>query len=488
MAKDDLCYLPATEALALFRARKLSPVELMKAVIARAQAVEPKINAFTYRYFDEALAKAKKAEARYMATDGRPRSLEGIPFAVKDEAYIKGKPTSNASLILGDKIATTTSPEIERILKAGAIVHARTATPEFSCLGQTWSRLWGVTRNPWNVEYTPGGSSGGSGASLAAGTTTLASGSDIGGSIRIPASCNGVVGFKAPYGRIPQDPPFNLDVYCHSGGLARTVADMALIQNAMAGPHPHDIVSIRPKLRIPPVDRLEGIKGWKVAYSVDLGYAEVDKDVAKNTMDAVAAFKAAGATVEQVDLGWTWSVLSTAMNHLGHIFGVAIGQHLRTNRWMMTSYARKWAEEAQHSTSADFFQSLVGAAEMYETLGPILEKYDVFVCPTTALSAVRADLDPTRETVQINGKTVDSTLGWVLTYPFNVMSRCPVMSVPSGFDRNGVPTGLQIVGRTYDDVRVFRAAAAYEQVKPWLGPKARPRVEAMNRRPSKRPS
>ncbi|MGH6719785.1 MAG: amidase, partial [Alphaproteobacteria bacterium] len=297
------------------------------------------------------------------------------------------------------------------------------------------------------------------------------------GSIRIPASCCGVVGFKAPYGRVPQDPPFNLDVYCHSGGLARTVADAALIQNTMAGPHPQDIATLRPKLSIPEVTKLGLIKGWKVAYSIDLGYAEVDKDVAKNTRDAVALFKSLGATVAEVDLGWTLSVLATAMNHLEHIFGAYIGRHVREHRYEMTTYARAWAEAARHSTPTDFYASLTGAAKMYETLGPILDAYDVFVCPTTALAAVRADLDPTKEEVRINGKPVDPVLGWVLTYPFNVMSRCPVMSVPSGFDRNGVPTGIQIVGRTYDDVRVFRAAAAYEKARPWLGPKARPWID-----------
>ncbi|MEX2647604.1 MAG: amidase [Alphaproteobacteria bacterium] len=482
MAKDDLCYLSAGEALAQFRARKLSPVELMKALMARAEAVQPKINAFTFTYFDEALAQAKAAEAKYMKTDARPRPLEGIPFAVKDEGWIKGKVTSSGSLITKDFVAPRTSPEIERMLRAGVIVHARTATPEFSCIGQTWSRLWGVTRNPWNTDYTPGGAAGGSAAAPAAGTTTIVSGSDIGGSIRIPASCCGVVGFKPPYGRNPQDPPFNLDVYCHSAGLARTVGDMALIQNTMAGPHPHDIATIRPKLRIPDVAKLGPIKGWKVAYSIDLGYAEVDKDVAKNTRDAVAAFKSLGATVEEVDLGWTLGVLATAMNHLEHIFGAYIGRHLRDHRYEMTTYARQWAEAARHSTPSDFFASLLGAGEMYRTLGPILDKHDVFICPTTALSAVRADLDPTKEEVRINGKLVDPVLGWVLTYPFNVMSRCPVMSVPSGFDRNGVPTGIQIIARTYDDVRVFRAAAAFEKAKPWLGPKARPWIDTRGRK------
>ena len=177
MNQTDLCYLSATEALALFKAKKLSPVELLEALIARAEKVEPTINAFSFEYFDEAMELAREAEQRYV--DGSPRPLEGIPLAVKDESYIEGKVTTNGSLLLKDSVAGTTSLIIERLLDAGAVVHARTATPEFSIAGVTWSKLWGVTRNPWNPEITPGGSSGGSGAALAAGITTLANGSDI---------------------------------------------------------------------------------------------------------------------------------------------------------------------------------------------------------------------------------------------------------------------------------------------------------------------
>ncbi|MGI9464915.1 MAG: amidase, partial [Aestuariivirgaceae bacterium] len=246
MSDLDLCYLPAATALALFRQKKLSPVELMRAVIKRAEEVEPAINAFTYTYFDEALAAARKAENKY-ASGKRTRALEGLPIGIKDESYIKGKPTSNGSLTMKDFVADTTSIVNERILKAGGIVHARTATPEFSCAGYTHSRLWGVTRNPWNREFTSGGSSGGSSASLAAGTSAICTGSDIGGSIRIPAGTCGLIGYKPPYGRNPDDPPFNLDFYCHTGPLARTVADAALLQNVMCGPHPTDIASLRPK-------------------------------------------------------------------------------------------------------------------------------------------------------------------------------------------------------------------------------------------------
>jgi Asp-tRNA(Asn)/Glu-tRNA(Gln) amidotransferase A subunit family amidase len=463
---DDLHYLSASEAIALFKARKLSPVELMQAVIDRAEKVEPRINAFTFSHFERALDQAKQAEVRYGKADGRVRALEGIPLVVKDEAAIKGERTTSGSLIHKDHVDTATSYTIERLLRAGAIVHARSTAPEFSCAGVTHSRLWGVTRNPWNLEYTPGGSSGGSAASLAGGTTTLATGSDIGGSIRIPASCCGVVGFKPPYGRVPQEPPYNLDFYCHEGPLARTVSDCALMENVIAGPHPKDIVSLRPKLRIP--SELKDIRGWRIAYSIDLGYCEVDREVAKNTESALDVFRGLGCSVEEVDLGWTWTTLSAAMNHLGHLFGTLVASELGRNRLLLTNYAREFGEFARTTSAEDFLDAMSVVGEMYQTLGPILDKFDAFICPTNALAAVPADHDSTVSGVQINGVDVDPMLGWVMTYPFNMLSRCPVMSVPSGRVGTGVPSGIQIVGRSYDDVRVFRAAAAYEKARGWF--------------------
>jgi amidase len=456
---DELHYLSATEALALFRARKLSPVELLDSLARRAERVEPRINAFTENFFERGLEQARRAEARY-ARGRRTRPLEGVPVAVKDEALVAGQRTTFGSLALKDYVAGSTSPAIERLLRAGAIVHARTAAPEFSCAAVTHSRLWGVTRNPWNPDMTPGGSSGGSGASLAAGTTTLATGSDIGGSIRIPASCCGVVGFKPPYGRVPQDPPFNLDPYCHEGPLARSVADCALVQNVVAGPHPADHATLRPKLRVPP--RLAGIAGWRVAWSPDLGYSPIDPDVQSNTRAALDVFRDLGCHVEQVETGLSEVVPAAALHHLAHLFGTWVAGEVERHGGLLTSYARSFAELARTSTAADLLHSLEVAAAAHAALGPILEAHDVFVCPTTALPAVSADHDPARDEVHVAGVAVEPVLGWTLTSPFNMLSRCPVMSVPSGRARNGVPTGIQIVARSYDDVRVFRAAAAYE--------------------------
>ncbi len=459
MSNLDLCYMPAAEALRQFKAKKLSPVELMEATIRRAEATKKKINCLTYTHFDEAMALARKAEAKY-ARGARTGALEGLPIGIKDESYIKGKPTSGGSLIMKDYVADHTSPQNARILKAGGIVHARTATPEFSCAGYTWSRLWGVTRNPWNPKFTPGGSSGGTAASLASGTSSIATGSDIGGSIRIPASTCGLVGYKPPYGRNPDDPPFNLDFYCHTGPLARTVEDAIILQNVMSGPSPTDISTLRPKLTLPTT--YKPINGWKIAFSMNLGFFEVDPEVQKNTLAALAVFRSLGATVEEVDLGWTHETLDAGIAYLKHIFGASLSRLLKKHGKDMTTYARQFAELGRSSKATDYVATLDVANKMYATLGPILEKYDVLICPTTALAAVPADFDHTTDTVKVNGKVVNPSLGWVMTTPFNMMSRCPVLSVPSGHAKNGVPTGIQIVGRTYCDADVFRAAMAYE--------------------------
>ncbi|MGR3802662.1 amidase [Marinibacterium profundimaris] len=477
MTQDELCYLTADDAIAAFTARTLSPVELMEAVIARCEAVQPALRPFTYSFYDEAMQEAGAAEARYAA--GAPiGSLDGLPVGIKDEAWIKGRPVSNGSLILKDFVADATSTGNARILAEGAIAHVSTATPEFSAAVVTWSELWGVTRNPWNPQMTPGGSSGGSAAALAAGCAPLCTGSDIGGSIRVPSSTCGLVGFKPPYGRNPEAVPFNLDFYCHTGPMARSVRDVIRLQNVMAGPSPTDIASLKPKLVLP--TDYAPIKGWKIAYSPDLGLFQVDPEVRRNTEAALDVFRDLGATVEEVDLGWPPDALQAGSAYLNHLFGGHIAQLFAEHGAKMTSYVRKICEASQASTAQDFVGSLDVAGAMYATLGPLLERYDLLVCPTTALPAVPADFDPASDSVSVNGVEVDPMLGWVMTTPFNMLSRCPVLSVPSGHASNGVPTGIQLVGRTYCDGDVMQAGLAYETaLGGWFAtPDARPALPA----------
>jgi aspartyl-tRNA(Asn)/glutamyl-tRNA(Gln) amidotransferase subunit A len=462
----ELCYLPAAEALRLFRDRQLSPVELTEAVIARAESVEPRINAFAETYYEQALDQAKEAEARYSGRGEPPRPLEGLLVAVKEEAPIAGQRNTLGSLPLRDVIADHTAVFVQRILDAGGIVHARTTTPEFSCAPITWTRLWGVTRNPWHTDYSPGGSSGGSAASLAAGTTTLATGSDIGGSIRIPASFSGIVGFKPPYGRVPEVEIFNLDHYCHEGPLARTVTDCALLENVIAGPHPSDVASLRPKLEIPA--ELSGVEGLRIAFSPDLGCYKVDADVAVNTRAAADRLRAAGAAVDEVVLPWRLEDVNRAASiHFGMIFGPSVRELYEQHADDLTSYARQFVADSDKISKDDFVAGLELEARIYAPLGALLEEYDALICPTFAVPALPAEYD-VGDALAVNGQVCANWMDVLMTVPFNIASRCPVLSVPSGRSRDGVPTGVSVVGRTYDDVTAFRVAAAHEARFPWL--------------------
>ncbi len=474
---EDLCYLSATEALRRFRSRDLSPVELMEAVIARAEVVEPTINAFAFTRYEEAIREARAAETRYARRGEPPRPLEGIPLAIKDETAVAGQPMTNASLLFADDVAEETSPYAARMLDAGAIQHARSTAPEFSCAGFTHSRLHGVTRNPWNPEFGCGGSSGGSGASLAAGSTTLAAGSDIGGSIRIPASFCGVVGFKAPYGRVPVEPPFNLDSYCHNGGLARTVADMALFQNVLAGPHPMDVFSLRPRYELP--SDLAGVEGLRVALSPGLGSYPLDPEVERNAQAAADALRAAGAIVEEVDLVVdSDDVRRAAAMHFTANFGAWVGSVTAERRELATGYAIAFVEQfARDSEGMTVPDGLDCEVRVWTPIAAVLERYDALLCATCGTRGLIAGDDYADHGLEVGGVDVPFYFQSLLTPVFNIASACPVLAVPSGVATNGVPTGVQIVGRTYDDVTPFRLGAALERERPWLHERsARPRL------------
>jgi Asp-tRNA(Asn)/Glu-tRNA(Gln) amidotransferase A subunit family amidase len=469
----ELHYLSATEALQAFRARTLSPVELMEAVLARADKVDGTINALCHRFDERALDQAREAEQRYMGNGEPPRPLEGIPMAVKEEEAVAGEPWTQGSLIYKDEIAQHNSPFAERILDSGAIIHARATAPEFSCAGFTHSKLWGVTRNPWNPDFAVGGSSGGSGAALAAGTATLASGSDIGGSIRIPASFNGVVGLKPPYGRVPQDPPFNYDIFCHVGPMARTIADCALFQNAVSGAHPRDHVSVRHHVDLP--TQFAPIDGLRVAVSVDLGDWPVDPEIVANTLQTAAALRAAGAVVDEVDLSVPRELVLRAVSiHFNLIFAALVDKEIKAHGDLMNDYALDFAERSRsESAGAGLLDEYNLLAQIYEPVGALLEQYDVLVCPTIGTRGLAAGDSYVGHGLTVGGIEVDHYFDSIMTAPFNAMSRCPVLAVPSGFADNGVPTGVQLVGRTYDDETVFRVGAALERVQPWFDTPAR---------------
>ena len=350
----ELCYMTATEAIDRFKSKDLSPVELIDQLIARIESTNPSLNAFTYTFFDRARNQATKAENLF-AGDKEVRPLEGVTIVIKDYHDVEGEITTYGSRMFEHHVSEKSAPTVQRLLGAGAILLARTTTPEMAYAPMTRSDLWGITRNPWNVDYSPGGSSGGSASAVAAGMTTLAAGTDGGGSIRIPSSCTGIFGYKPPFGRNPIDIAAPRESLIHFGPMPRRVDDAVLMQTVTSGPHPDDMCSIRPKYELP--SQLEAIKVWKIAFSMDLGYYEVDEEVKANTKNALEIFKSLGAEVTEVDVGWNFSSLDawTTMWE-GAFWGLQQDAYPRW-KYEMDGFVREILERGSQHRAGRYYRS-----------------------------------------------------------------------------------------------------------------------------------
>ncbi|MRH87633.1 amidase [Nocardia sp. SYP-A9097] len=465
---DDLVYLDATDALRLFAARALSPVELMRAVIERTEKVEPAINAFTERLFDEAMTQAEQAERRYLGKDGgAPRPLEGLPIAAKEKHAMAGRSLTEGSLVNEGVVAEENAPVIDRIINAGGIIHARTTTPEFSVAPFTRSRMWGITRNPWNPYFSTAGSSGGSGAALASGTATLATGSDIGGSTRLPAALNGVVGFKAPYGRVPGAGVMPNDHYRGDGPMARSVADTVLLQNVLAGPDPRDHTSIAPKYVLP--NDFDDVAGMRIALCIDLGEYRVHPEMVANTRATAQALAEAGAIVTEIELPWTHlDILTAQSGHFGTLLGPLVAELTDGKRALVSDYTAAFLDlTAQAREHISYLDSLRAEKRLQLQLAAAMTGFDALLCPTTAVPGWPADDQSPGDRLIVHGEDVGESFWAAMTMPFNITNRCPVLNVPSGHSEWGIPTGVQVVGHPYDDATVFRIGKALEQLRPW---------------------
>ncbi|KUJ84527.1 amidase [Microbulbifer flavimaris] len=472
---EDLCYLEACEAIQLFRKGEVSPVDILRAQAERIESCGTEINAFTALHFERALEQARKAETAYLSGTARP--LEGVNSVIKDETFLAGEITTNGSRLMRDHRADVTDPVPERLIGGGAVVSGRTTTPEFSVAAYTWSDLWGVTRNPWNQAVTPGGSSGGSAAAVAAGFCTIANGTDMGGSVRIPASMCGLVGLKASYGRVPEIPPYNIDPYVHHSVLTRSVRDTLLLYNLIAGPHPVDLMSQLPKevVASEPLD----LRGMRVGLSLDLGFYPVEDDVRENTLRFTEQLRHLGAEVDTVSLDWDERCIRTAQIHQGAQMGHMLRQKFDRPEYhdQLTSYARHYFSLSEQATPEEILWAHSYAQSMWESLERVFRDCDFLLCPTVCTTKVPADFDYSRDLISVNGQAVDPVKGWFMTYPFNTLSRCPVLSLPSGMASNGVPTGAQLVGRPYTDAAVLRAGLALEQAGgPFINKKHYPQL------------
>lgn len=461
--EPDFAYMSATELLEQYKKRTLSPVEVTEAALARIDRYNDELNAFITLTPELAMDAARKAEANYQAGEATG-AVEGVPIGIKDLSLTKGVRTTMGSLLLDDWIPDEDSPDVEQLKAAGMVMLGKTNTPEFGWKGDSTNRLIGSTRNPWNLERTAGGSSGGSGAAVAAGLCPMASGSDGAGSIRIPSSFCGITGLKPSSSLVPRYPARMLP-YSHIGPMARTVRDVALMLSVTGVADPRDryswseghdyLANLNPDL-----------KGVRVAWSADLGYAEVDHEVAGIVAEAAKVFTELGCDVDDdhPDQPDPWPLMrvifsmSQLQSHLDDLDEVR--DKIDPGRFPMLEYA-------QSLSAADYQRVMRDWNDYYQAVREFMEGYDLLITPTMATTAFIAGEDQPRE---INGKST-SSLGWTgFGYPFNLTGQ-PAMTVPCGFTEDGLPVGLQIVGRWHADQSVLNAAAAFEEARPWADAK-----------------
>jgi len=459
----SISYKPAWELAELIRNKALSPVQLMKKTLERIESVNPVINAFVEIRANQAMADAEKIEEQ-INNGVAPGPLAGIPVGVKDLEDVEGMVTSFGSIPYKDNVAKQDSVQVARLRQAGAIIVGKTNTPEFGFTGFTKNRLYGVTRNPWNRERTPGGSSGGSAAAVAAGMVPLATGSDAGGSIRIPACYSGCFGIKPTFGRIPMGPSDRLHMTrtWTLGPLTRSVLDAALYLDCTAGDHPADPESLsRPSA--PYVETLKRQPGvLKIGFSPDLGHARVQKEVMTLVEKVVAQFEKMGHEVgiwndPLPDLSTAWSDL---MNW------ELCGQLHEDLERIRPDLGRTLAQSLDSAKSLSIHDHL-HIQKLRTTLNRILWKgfkdFDLLLTPTMPTEAFAAKGPPPAE---IDGEPIPLLGAVAFTYPFN-LSGHPAATLPIGLTDSGLPAGLQVIGARHDDARVLQAAYQYERTSPW---------------------
>ena len=463
----ELAFLSAHELIARYREGSLSPVEATRATLDRIDALQERLNAYCLVDEEGAMAAARASEARWRA--GAPMGrLDGVPTSIKDIVLTRGWPTLRGSkTIERDREWTDDAPPVARLREHGAVLLGKTATPEFAMKGVTDSPLTGITRNPWNPDLTPGGSSGGAGAAVAAGMCALALGTDAGGSIRIPSSFCGIFGLKPSYGRVPAWPPTPFGTFAGTGPMTRTVADAALMLNAIAEPDARDWNAL-PYEGTDFLDRLDGgIDGLRIAYSPALGYAEVDREVAKIVETGVAVFAECGAHVEMEDPGFPdpapfWHVLFRGLTQF------AFRDMTEDRLAVMDPIVAEKIRDARDLDLESYLDAERRRAELGAHMKAFHERYDLLVSPATAVAAFTVD-----KPAPDRGPEGDTT-EWPFSLPFN-LTRQPAASVPCGFTADARPVGLQIVGPPYGDGLVLRAARAFETARPWSARRPDPR-------------
>ena len=457
----DVAFTPAWELAELIWAKKLSPVEIVNYLLQRIGHLNPKLNAYLTVTEAEAKPVAKAAQEAVMKGEELP-PLHGIPISIKDLNFTKGIRTTSGSLVYKDFVPHEDEVAVERLRRAGAIILGKTNTPEFGQSATTENRLGDHCRNPWNVERTTGGSSGGAAAAVAAGLGPLALGNDGGGSIRIPAGFCGVYGLKPTHGRVPVRPSACMPLFSVNGSITRTVRDAALMLDVMSGYDRRDPASLREK---PPrfLDAINGgLEGLVVAWSPDLGYAKVEPEVRSVAQSAAYVFQSLGCHVEEATpaCGEPFSIFSAIA--LADTYA-AQGHLLQKHAEELMDYVKSSLEFGERVKGYEYSRALAALACLRRNMAEFFERYDLLLTPTNAVPAFPVGQRPR----EIDGQEVNRLWGpFPFTTPFNLTGQ-PAASVPCGFSSDGLPIGLQIVGRWGDEATVLRASAAFERAQPW---------------------
>lgn len=475
---QDLCFTPATHLAARIRRGDLSPVTLVDAYLDRIADRNDDVRAYITVLRDEARDAARQAE-QAVAHGDHLGPLHGVPVAIKDLFATKtGVRHTYGSRVFADNTARRDSPIVTRLEAAGGIILGTTNTPEFGNRPTTDNALIGATGTPFDLRKTAGGTSGGSAAAVADGMTAAAQGSDVGGSIRIPAACCGVYGFKPSFGRVPTaegvnafttHTPFN-----QHGPLTRTVGDAALLLDVLAGPHPSDPFTLPGPTQEYAGYVSRGIEGCSVGFSPDLGLFPVNQDVRRIVTEAATGLEAAGAAVEQVVFAYdrpksaiqeSWRVsfqvlVASIEQEIREIHGIDL---LADHRDVIDPLFAAIVEHGRNRTVTEYKHADVVRTSVYEAIQGVFTEYDLLVTPTTAVPPFEKEsTGPT----EIDGTPADPYLDWILTWPFN-MTGHPAASIPAGFTDEGLPVGLQIVGPRFSDGNVLAASGTLERERPW---------------------
>ena len=459
---NDLLRKSAVELRNLIVAKEISPVELLDSSLARMEEVEPKLNAFVTVTGDVARAAAQAAEKAILDGDP-PGLLHGLPISVKDLIAMEGVRFTFGSRLASDNVAAIDAPAVERVRKAGGVIVGKTTTSEFGCKAVGDCPLTGITRNPWDLSKTPGGSSAGAAANVAAGVTPFALGTDGGGSVRIPGSLTGLFAVKAQFARVPVFPEAATPTLAHVGPMARTVRDAALLLTAVAGFDRRDPFAVAG----PVPDFLaacdEPVKGMRIVWSPTLGYADPASEVVELCEQAVRTLEDIGCEVEIVDTVMEADPIDMWVSEFYAGVGTRLGMLFGDRRELLDPAVAEMLRGALDRTLQEYCTRVFDRYRFREEMRRFMEGYDLLVSPVLPVPAVDAGLDVPP------GMPDANVISWVrYTYPFNLTGQ-PAASLPAGFTAEGHPVGLQLVAKTLREVDIFRVAAALETARPWSG-------------------